>query len=317
MLADPLSQWLLMLAARCTLSGSLHASGEWAVAFETHTTKINVVTEGEAWLVHDALEAPIRLRTGDGFMLTRAGTYETCSDPSLTPLPAAEVFIDHRGRIDGVSGTTRGSQCHIVGCALMLDALDIEFLMSTLPTVVVVHGADPSAASMRWLIMRLRDELAAPTPGADASQALLAQMLCVEIIRYWCRHGAETGLLGALRDDRIAAALRAMHGDVTRSWRVEELASQVAMSRSAFAARFKQLTGVAPLDYLLRWRMRVAAHALHGREEPMQRIAASVGYQSDSAFSLAFKRVYGVPPSAYRLAGGSAVAPTPDLSPEL
>ncbi|CAG9184673.1 AraC family transcriptional regulator [Cupriavidus pampae] len=300
---DPLSQWLMMLAAHCSLSGSLQASGEWAVTFETETTKINVVAEGEAWLVHGDLPAPIRLREGDGFMLTRAGTYALCSDISLTPLPAEEVFIDHRGVIEGVPGTPRGSQCYMVGCALTLDAIDVELLTSALPPVVVVHGEDASAASMRWLIMRLRDELDSPEPGADASQAMLAQMLCVETIRYWCRPAIGptcAGFLGALRDDRIAAALRAMHDDVARPWRVEELASRVAMSRSAFAARFKQLTGIAPLEYLLRWRMRMAAHALQGRETPMQRIAEAVGYQSDSAFSLAFKRVYGVAPSAYR-----------------
>ena len=312
MSADPLSQWLLLLAARCTLSGSLHASGEWAVAFKTETAQINVVTEGEAWLVHEGLETPIRLRTGDGFMLTRVGAFEICSDPTLRPQPAAEVFKARRGVIEGAGGTTRGSRCHMVGCGLTLDTLDIQFLTSTLPEVVVVHGADPSAASMRWLIMRLRDELASPTPGADASHALLAQMLCIETIRYWCRHAAETGLLAALRDDRIAATLRAMHSDLKRPWRVDELAAMAGMRRAAFATRFRRLTGVAPLEYLLRWRMRVAAHALNGRATPMQRIAASVGYVSDSAFRLAFQRVYGVPPSDYRLDGDD---PNPDELP--
>ncbi|WP_436206894.1 AraC family transcriptional regulator [Caballeronia sp. LjRoot31] len=50
-----------------------------------------------------------------------------------------------------------------------------------------------------------------------------------------------------------------------KGWTLEMLSSAVAMSRSAFSKRFKSLVGFAPLDYLLRWRMRIARDLLrHG-----------------------------------------------------
>ncbi|RYE64327.1 MAG: AraC family transcriptional regulator, partial [Rhizobiaceae bacterium] len=72
----------------------------------------------------------------------------------------------------------------------------------------------------------------------------------------------------------------------------------VAMSRSAFSKRFKSLVGLAPLDYLLRWRMRLARNALR-RGSTVATVASEVGYSSESAFGHAFKRIYGIAPRRY------------------
>ena len=73
------------------------------------------------------------------------------------------------------------------------------------------------------------------------------------------------------------------------------------MSRTAFALHFKALVGWPPLDYLLRWRMRLAARALLSPERTrLAEIALSVGYESESAFSAAFKRAMGCAPKHYQ-----------------
>jgi AraC-like DNA-binding protein len=76
------------------------------------------------------------------------------------------------------------------------------------------------------------------------------------------------------------------------------LADAIAMSRSAFSKRFKSLVGLAPLDYLLRWRMRLARDQLR-RGATVSATAAQLGYASESAFGHAFKRVYGHAPKRY------------------
>jgi len=70
------------------------------------------------------------------------------------------------------------------------------------------------------------------------------------------------GWLGALSDRHVGTALRLMHGDVAKRWKVSDLASEVGMSRTSFAERFKSLVGMAPLEYLVRWRMALARNAL-------------------------------------------------------
>jgi AraC-like DNA-binding protein len=72
------------------------------------------------------------------------------------------------------------------------------------------------------------------------------------------------------------------------------------MSRSAFALRFKELLGQAPLEYVTEWRMQKAVRLLQQPEKKLFEIARSVGYESDAAFSKAFKRVLGVTPGEHR-----------------
>jgi AraC-like DNA-binding protein len=71
------------------------------------------------------------------------------------------------------------------------------------------------------------------------------------------------------------------------------------MSRSAFAARFKELLGQTPLEYVTEWRMQKAMQLLEQSDKKLIDVARSVGYESDAAFSKAFKRVVGANPGEY------------------
>jgi AraC-like DNA-binding protein len=108
--------------------------------------------------------------------------------------------------------------------------------------------------------------------------------------------------LRAAADPRLGVALRMMHGEPGKAWRLDQLASAAAMSRTIFASQFKAAAGVAPLAYLARWRMRLAERALRQGDVPVAVLARDLGYSSESAFSHAFKRIVGVSPSRYAIA---------------
>ena len=76
----------------------------------------------------------------------------------------------------------------------------------------------------------------------------------------------------------------------------------VALSRSAFSARFTALVGEPPLTYLTRWRMLRATRLLKN-EVGIETIAAQLGYESEAAFRKAFRREMGMPPAQYRRLG--------------
>ena len=57
-----------------------------------------------------------------------------------------------------------------------------------------------------------------------------------------------------------------MHGQPARSWTVEQLAKESALSRSAFFDRFSRAVGVPPMEYLLAWRMALAKDLLRRHE---------------------------------------------------
>jgi AraC-like DNA-binding protein len=71
-----------------------------------------------------------------------------------------------------------------------------------------------------------------------------------------------------------------MHALVGQAWSVASLASRVGLSRAGFAARFTELVGEPPLEYLARWRVTCAAELLRDKGEVVSTIAARVGYDS-------------------------------------
>jgi AraC-like DNA-binding protein len=90
-----------------------------------------------------------------------------------------------------------------------------------------------------------------------------------------------------------------MHESPTRPWTVAQLAKEAALSRSAFFERFSRTVGVAPMEYLLAWRMALAKKLLRQKEAGIADIAGRVGYSSASTFSVAFTRYVGLPPTRY------------------
>ena len=111
--------------------------------------------------------------------------------------------------------------------------------------------------------------------------------------------GVVAGLLNGLRDPALARALQAIHADVRAGWTVAGLAVVAGMSRSAFSARFGEIMGCAPIEYLARWRMAIAKEALAQGTKSLDRIADEIGYESASAFSTAFRKRLGCPPGRF------------------
>ena len=295
---DPLSDVLSLLEIQSVMPNSLTVGGPWCLAFPAYGgIKMGAVLMGEAWLQPEG-ETAIHLAAGDCWLMSGDRPYRMGSDLALPPVDARTVFADaddgaahHGGEVDFIAVAGR----------MLYDPAQAALLLDVLPPLIHVPWS-PDAEVLSWLIRQLSRETADGRAGSDLMTTHVAGMMFVQVLRGWMA-GADApkaGWLGALRDPRIARALTRLHGDPARAWSVAELAADCAMSRSAFAARFKALTGAAPLDYLIGWRMRLAGRSLRRDDQPLSRIARDAGYASDSAFSHAFKRVMGVSPKVWR-----------------
>ena len=91
-----------------------------------------------------------------------------------------------------------------------------------------------------------------------------------------------------------------MHRHPEQNWTLEKLAGEAAMSRSVFAARFAEVVGATPIDYLTRWRMVEAERLLRNPRASVTMVMEQVGYQTEAAFRKAFKRVHGYGPGRFR-----------------
>jgi len=172
---------------------------------------------------------------------------------------------------------------------------DSALLVSLLPQYVHVRGEH----RLSTLVQMVGDESRADRPARDIVMARLLEVLLIEALRLTASTAEAPGLVRGLANPRLAVALRCMHERPAAQWSVAQLAGEAAMSRSAFFERFSRAVGVAPMEYLLAWRMALAKQLLRQRERAMAEIAEHVGYSSVSAFGVAFTRHVGMPPGRY------------------
>lgn len=189
--------------------------------------------------------------------------------------------------------------CGFLGC----DARPFNPLLSTLPRVLHVKAS--STPKAMWLkhftnyaVMESKEKRA----GGECVLAQLSELLFVEVVRIYLDSlpPEQTGWLAGLRDPYIGQALGLLHECPAHPWGLEELAHEVALSRSVLAERFTHLVGQPPMQYLTQWRMQIASGLLARGSAKIAQVAAEAGYDSEAAFSRAFKKFVGVSPAEWR-----------------
>lgn len=296
---DPLSEVLSLLHSEKSSFGGLKAGGDWAIRFPPHNAvRFTAVVHGVCWVTIEDAAQPLKLEAGDCFMLTRGQSIVIGSDLSLSATDAGSVYSH---AINNMAQHGNGEDCFLVSGRFSFDD-QTDLLMDSLPAIVAVKSALDQAAILRWALQQLAHELSSPSLGGTLIAQHLGHIMLVQVLRiYLAQEGNEaTSWLSALSEPRIAATIRAVHSSPAKRWTVEALAEVAGVSRSTLASRFKQLTGMPPLEYVLRWRMQLAIRSLRNAHVTISSIAESLGYESDSAFSSAFKRIMKCSPSDYR-----------------
>lgn len=294
-MSDPLSEVVRLLRPRAVFANVISGKGNWAVRYASYgLPSFCIVLSGSALLTVDGHE-PVSIGGGDFVLLPTTPAFTLSS-----LVPAPPVFLDPNVAASGRGELRYGEQqgppdMQSLGGAFLFDSADPGLLVSLLPEVVHIRDS----ARLSQLVTMVREESADQKPGSEYMKSRLVELLLVEAMRASAAGSAPPGLLKGLGDAQLSRALTQMHAQVHHTWTVEQLASAAALSRSAFFERFTRLVGVAPMEYLLSWRMEIAKRLLRDDALSVSEVATRVGYGSSSAFSVAFSRHVGKPPSHY------------------
>ena len=331
---DPLSDVLRTVRLRGAVFFMLESSSPWTATMPDGQTlapivlpsaqqviSYHVITHGSCWA--GLLDGPpVHLEAGDVLVFPRGDGY-------FMTLPRQErVVLKSEGPLrfmtkmaagqlplainDGGGGAERmGAVCGFLGC----DMRPFNPLLATLPRMLLIKraaGASQAGDRLDRLLEITLAESSNPAPGGESVRLRLSELMFVEVIRrHLANHPAEqTGWLAGLQDELIGRALQLLHERAAHDWTLDQLASDVGMSRSAFADRFARLVGEPPMQYLARWRMQMAARLLADGTAKVGAIAQEVGYESEAAFSRAFKKLTGASPAAWRRDQATAPART-------
>lgn len=268
-----------------------------------HAARFHLVIQGQCIVTLPAGDS-VALNSGDLVLIPHGQTHCLSDQPQADAPPLETVLENAAYNGEGVltlgNGNPQASTQMVCGHFNFRNDADHPILR-TLPDYLVISAID--RARQPWLdeILRLivrrvfTDDI-----GNAAIIKRLSETLFIELLRNCVSHQNELGkALSGFSDKHIGKALVLIHMRPENTWTVAELANRVGMSRSRFSDRFSDLVGIAPMGYLIQWRLQKSLSLLHDGQSSIKTIAARVGYQSPAAFSRAFAEKFGVSPNKY------------------
>ena len=260
-----------------------------------------MLSRGNCWLSVAGVPDSLPLTGGDCFLLAHDTAIVMRDTPRTRPGSTfRETAAKAKNNVARCGGG--GAPTTIICGSLSFDHASLKPITQFLPNFILMKADEARTLPLQNTVHALATEMAEHTPGSEVVATRLAEVLVIQVLRAYIASEVEwrnNGWLHAVFDPQIGASLNAVHDSVSTPWTVESLAAAAGMSRSAFAARFKELLGQTPLEYVTEWRMQKAMQLLKQRDKKLIDVARSVGYESDAAFSKAFKRVVGANPGEY------------------
>jgi len=283
-------------------------SAPWSVALPAmqDCLMFHIVNSGRCWLEVDGVENRF-LQPGDFVLVPHGEGHIVSSEPGIPP---AKLFDLPREKISEryeiIRHGSGGAPTTILCGAVRFSHPAARHLIELLPKIICIESwSQPQMSWMQSTLRLMAIEASDLRPGGETVITRLADILVVQAIRAWMEKDptAQTGWLAALQDGQIGRSIILIHRNPEYKWTVKSLADKVAMSRSSYAERFKEIAGESPMQYVARWRMNVARMWIKEENLSLDEIAGRLGYNSEAAFSRAFKRIVGVSPGFVRRTG--------------
>jgi len=314
---DILSEMLraLRLKGGMCYDATLGAPWGFEVPEQKNRAPFYIVTQGECLIelagpeTDSGRQSGGRLAAGDLAMIPMGMPHvlKDAASSQLVPFSSLMAGADTSG--------SRPTICH-GGDGPSTNLLIGEFRFESPLTSAVLVGMDPiiytrsitdeTPPTFEPILRALCREQRSNLPGSRAATEELVKLLFIHVLRSeMARRRREPGSckgtsLALMFDPSLRGVAELLHRFPEKPWTVAALAEEAYMSRTSFAVKFTETTGMAPFAYLTHVRMLNAIELLSTTTCTLEEIAERVGYGSEAAFSAAFKREIGVAPGAYR-----------------
>ncbi|MBI4740811.1 MAG: AraC family transcriptional regulator [Betaproteobacteria bacterium] len=170
-------------------------------------------------------------------------------------------------------------------------------LFNALPELLVIPLKD--VAGLETGLTLLFAEAFDKRSARQAALDCLAKYFLILLLRHVLdAQFVDQGMVAGLADERLGKAITAMHGQAEHPWSLDTLAQIAGMSRARFAARFREVVGTTPMNYLTDWRISVA-QSLLARGNSLKFVAPEVGYATPTALTRVFCKRIGMSPTEW------------------
>jgi len=228
------------------------------------------------------------LRSGELTVIDDQGKSQHFTEPTILfiPSPHTHRMIGHEE-----------NPPQLVCANIIYSETSSNPIADALPTLVHfnLNDCEKLKQTAQWLF----EEAFQTRNGRQPMINSLMDIFIIHVLRHLIDNNLiESGLLAGLAHPQLSKVILAIHNAPERQWRLTEMAELALMSRSKFAALFKQIVGQSPGDYLIDWRILVAKSLLK-QDKSVALVANAVGYENGSALARVFRNKLGVSPKAW------------------
>lgn len=300
---DALSDILKFIKLKSSVYFRKDFASPWGMEIgKSPFAQFHLVVRGHCYFHTKEMKEPSELYAGDIVIFPDGEPHWLADNPKNKKVPGISVVEAHQKKKELFKGD-KISTTLICGHFEFDKEFDHPFLQA-LPKIIKI--TDTARRQLSWLETAtnvIMQETDSEEAGSEVVVTRLAEVLFIQVIRsYMLQNKLPDGYLAALNDRQINNALKLIHSDPKNNWTLENIAKNIGMSRSSFAARFKQLVGITPINYLTSWRMNKAKELIKNHQLPLIEVAENVGYSSEASFNRAFKKQFRINPGAMRRA---------------
>jgi AraC family transcriptional regulator len=154
---------------------------------------------------------------------------------------------------------------------------------------------------IQHLLLALRAEMEEGCPAGRVFGESLATTLAIHLVRrYSISSVASAKYRGGLARGRLRQLVEYIDQHLDQDVSLQQLAALAQMSNSHLAHVFKQSTGLAPHQFVLRQRIEKAKQLLLEDRLSLAEISLTLGFASQAHFTTIFRKFVGFTPMAYR-----------------
>ncbi|MGA5305606.1 cupin domain-containing protein [Nucisporomicrobium flavum] len=302
---DPVTEVLRLSGMKGSVGARVEAGSHWVAELADYRgIATHAVLGGSAWLVMGD-GRHVELVAGDVVMLPPGAPHglTDASDDGASTREATSVCWPSDGRT--VRLGSGPSRTRLFTIYYDCNHLTRTQVLDEMPDVFHFQGGESGAAYLDDIVRLLGRELARPQLATGAVIESLVDLILIQLVRGWLsRQTAEQRgtWLGWVDDPVVREAVERIHADPATDWTTTTLAEALHVSRATLARRFQTAMNRSPASYVTQWRMDLAAVSLRDTRDPVESVAARVGYRSVPSFTRAFVRDRGMTPGAFRLA---------------
>lgn len=260
----------------------------------------------------EAMQIEWNLASTIGFLLVTEGTLEaTCAAGNKTALHKSDLLILNEAStaltVFSLEGKANAAALHgsIEPAHTHWHWQARPFANSPAHAMAVARLSEREFMRAATLGHLLADETAGTAPATDRDVTTIKLVTTLEATLF-------EALASVLRErdpmsmpqlagsghhgQQLQKALLAMMAAPEKPWRIDTMAREAGMSRTAFAIRFKKVLAQTPLDYLTALRLQHAMTLLsEAPQQTIDSVAREVGYADESALRRAYQRAMGEP----------------------